>query len=48
MILQIIPFATAQHSFFLGLMISEALDPAALSSIREAFSEVASISQSEV
>lgn len=48
MILEIIPFASAQHSFFLGLIISEALDPAALSSIREAFSEVASISRSEV
>ena len=48
MILQIIPLATAQHTFFLGLIISEALAPAALSSIREALSEVASISQSEV
>ena len=48
MILQIIPFATAQHTFFLGLIISEALDPTALSSIREALSKVASISQSEV
>lgn len=46
-ILKIIPFSTAQHSLFLGLMIPEALAPAALSSIREAFAEVTSISQSE-
>ena len=46
-ILEIIPFATAQHPLFLGLMIPEALAPAALSTIREAFVEVTSINRSE-